>query len=384
MAPAALCGARIQVGDRLLEGMAVVVEDGRISTVVPAADLPRGISRHELAGGTLSAGFIDTQVNGGGGALFNEAPDVETLRVIGSAHRRFGTTGFLPTVISDDAAVVDRAMRAVEHAIADGVPGVLGIHIEGPLLAPTRHGIHDKRFLRGADREMLDLIRSLKVGRTLVTVAPEVAGTDVIAELVASGVVVSAGHTEASYEEMRAGFAAGVSGVTHLFNAMSPLTNRAPGAVGAALENPDAWCGLIVDGIHVHPATLTLALRSRPLDRFMLVTDAMPPVGTDATRFVLQGREIRVVEGRCVDESGTLAGSILTMAQAVRNAVELLGLPLATALRLASASPAAFLGLSAARGAISAGMTADLVWLDEDLKVAGIWSGKDGFEEGEP
>jgi N-acetylglucosamine-6-phosphate deacetylase len=363
--------------------MAVVVVEGRIASAIPIRDLPSDIRRRELEGGTIAAGFVDTQVNGGGGALFNETPDVETLRVIAGAHRRFGTTGFLPTVISDEPAVVNRAMRAVERAIAEGVPGILGIHIEGPMLAPTRHGIHDPRFIRGGDREILDLIRSLEIGRTLVTVAPEVVGVEAIAELAEAGIVVSAGHTEATYDEMRAGISAGISGVTHLFNAMSALTNRAPGAVGAALENPDVWCGIIVDGIHVHPATLRLALRCRPVDRFMLVTDAMTPAGTDMTSFDLQGRNIHVSGDRCVDSQGTLAGSNLTMALAMRNVVDLLQLPLVTALTLASASPSAFLRLSGARGRIAPGMTADLVWLDENHKVGATWIDGTEFQDGE-
>lgn len=371
--PVVLSGARVLLGDELAEGLAVVLDDARIAAVLPDSEAPRGAPVRALDGGILAPGFIDVQVNGGGGALFNQAPTVESLATIGEAHRRYGTTGFLPTVITDEIAIIDRAMRAVEEAIDRGVPGVLGIHIEGPMLAPARHGIHDPRHLRGAAPDLLELVCSLRGGRTLVTVAPEVVGAEAIRRLVAAGVTVAAGHTEATFEEMREGFAAGITGVTHLFNAMSPMTSRAPGAVGAALDDQEVWCGLILDGVHVHPATLRVALRSRPLDRFMLVTDAMPPVGTDLTGFDLQGRRITVAGDRCIDAAGTLAGSVLSMDAAVRNAVHLAGVSVPAALRLASASPARFLGMESLRGEIAAGMTADLAWLGDDLAVRSTW-----------
>lgn len=380
----AWCGARIAVDDRLESGKALVIRGDTIEALVEESDLPVGIDRRSLDGGVLAAGFIDTQVNGGGGILFNEQPDLEGLRVLAAAHRRFGTTGLMPTVISDDPGVVDKAMRTVERAIAEGIPGILGIHVEGPMLAPTRHGIHDPAYFRGADPDMIALVRSLRAGRTLVTIAPEVIGAEAIAELAEAGVIVSAGHTDATFEEMCAGFEAGVTGVTHLFNAMSAMTSRAPGAVGAALSNHSAWCGIIVDGAHVHPSVLSVALRCRPHDRFMLVTDAMSSIGTSAKEFLIQGRAIRVVGNRCVDAEGTLAGSNLTMADAVRNAVAWLGLSLPSALRLASASPAAFLGMGATRGRIAPGLKADLVWLDEGSNVRRTWIGGVEFEEGEP
>ncbi|MEJ5978827.1 N-acetylglucosamine-6-phosphate deacetylase [Novosphingobium sp. PS1R-30] len=379
----ALCGARVHVAGKLVEGYCVVVENGRIAAIVAEAALHRSVRRRELAGGTLAAGFIDCQVNGGGGILFNDAPELEALETIGAAHRRFGTTGFLPTIISDDIEVVARAIDAVRSAIEDGVPGILGIHIEGPMLAPSRHGIHDPRFFRGADRAMLELVAKPGPGRRLVTVAPEIVGEAAIRELAANGVIVSVGHTEATYDEARKAFAAGVTGVTHLFNAMSGLVNRAPGVVGAALENQHAWCGIIVDGVHVHPAMLRVALRCRPIDRFMLVTDAMSPVGTEMRSFNLQGREIQVGIDRCVDENGILAGSNLTMGQAVRNVVGLLELPLSDALTMAAAAPADFLGLRGRRGRIAVGEAADLVWLDEDVKVGATWIGGEEYREGE-
>jgi N-acetylglucosamine-6-phosphate deacetylase len=333
----------------------------------------------DLDGGYLMPGFIDTQVNGGGGVLFNDAPSVETLATMAAAHRKFGTTGMLPTLITDRLDVVDRAMRAVETAVAQGVPGILGIHLEGPFLSPQRKGIHDPSLFRVLDRDAKALLKGLTHGVTLVTLAPEQCHPDDIAELVGAGVIVAAGHTDATYDQTRAALAAGVTGFTHLFNAMSPFGHRAPGVVGAALENQAAWCGLIMDGHHVHPAALRVALSCRPRDRMMLVTDAMSTVGTDQTGFSLNGRPIRVENGVCFDEAGTLAGSALDMASAIRYAVREVGLSVTEAAIMASAAPAAFLGLDARLGQIAPGRAADLVWLDKALNVRGVW--QDGVRQ---
>jgi len=368
-----LSNGRILTPSGVVEGKALAIRDGRILAVLDAADLPLGARRYDLGGGLLVPGFIDTQVNGGGGVLFNDDTSVEAIAAIGAAHRPYGTTGFLPTLISDDLSVVDAAMRAVEQAIDAGVPGVLGIHIEGPFLATRRKGIHDAGKFRILDDEAVDLLGSLRRGKTLVTLAPETTTPQMISRLVRAGVIVAAGHTDADYAVVRRALDAGLTGFTHLFNAMSPLTSREPGVVGAALESKTAWCGLIVDGRHVNPVTLRLALATRPLDRFMLVTDAMPTVGLANKSFVLQGRTIRVENGVCVDAEGTLAGCDLDMASAVRNATTMLDLSIEDAVAIASHSPAAFLGLADERGAIVPGLAADLVLLDEALQVREAW-----------
>lgn len=369
----ALVNGRVLLEDSFAKGKAVLIRDDRIDAVIAETDVPTGSVRHDLDGGFLVPGFIDTQVNGGGGALFNESPTVETIRTIGTAHRAFGTTGFLPTLISDDLSVISCGIEAVESAIAEGVPGVLGIHIEGPFLNEHRKGIHDAEKIRALDEEGFAVLTSLKVGRTLVTVAPECTTPEMIARLVAAGVIVSAGHSNGHYADVEAAIAAGLSGVTHLFNAMSPLGAREPGVVGAALESERTWCGIIVDGHHVSPVTLKLALRCRPPGRFMLVTDAMPSVGSATKEFVLQGKRISARDGVCVDARGTLAGSDLDMALAVRNAIEMLGVAPATAILMASGAPAAFLGLQEDYGAIAAGKCADLALLDDELIVRATW-----------
>ena len=369
----ALVNGRLLLDRGFETGRAVILDGPRIAAVVGEGDVPANARRIDLDGATLAPGFIDVQVNGGAGVLFNDAPTVETIATIGAAHRRFGTTGFLPTLISDDLSVVREAVRAVDAAIAAGVPGVLGIHIEGPYLNTRRKGIHDSSKIRELDDAGFETITGLARGRTLVTLAPERTTPAMIRRLVAAGVIVSAGHTNGSYGDIRAALDAGLTGFTHLFNAMSPLTSREPGAVGAALEDQGSWCGLIVDGRHISPVTMRLALRCKPLDRFMLVTDAMPSVGMSDKSFMLQGQPIRVEDGVCINANGMLAGSDLDMAGAVRNAMAMLGLGAEAALRTATAHPAAFLRLDDRLGRIAPGMAASLVALDGKLEVTRSW-----------
>lgn len=371
----ALVNARVLLEEGFAEGRAVLIDDTRIADVV-AMDDPRipAARRRDLGGLTLVPGFIDTQVNGGGGVLFNDDPSVDTIQRIGRAHRRFGTTGFLPTLISDDLPTVARAIAATDQAIQNGVPGVLGIHIEGPFLNSLRKGVHDAAKIRSLDGGALQLLQSLRRGRTVVTLAPEMTAPGMIRSLVEGGVIVSAGHTNATHAQILTALDEGLSGFTHLFNAMSQLTVREPGVVGAALEDASSWCGIIVDGRHVHPAVLRIALRSKRRDRFMLVTDAMPSVGGPAEKsFKLQGRAISIADNVCVDEFGTLAGSDTDMATTVRNAVEMLGIELPEAARMASRYPAEFLRLEAELGRIGRGYRANLALLDAECQVRGTW-----------
>jgi N-acetylglucosamine-6-phosphate deacetylase len=371
----ALVNGRVLMERGFVSGRAVLVGDARIIGIVQddAPDV-RAAERHDLRGHYLVPGFIDIQVNGGGGALFNRDPSVATIRRIGTAHRAFGTTGFLPTLISDTPEVMRAAIGAVREAIQGGEPGVLGIHLEGPLLSPARPGIHDRARFRSADSAMLELISSLGVGRTVTTLAPDRVDTNAIRELVARGVIVCAGHTAADYATAHAAFDAGVRGVTHLFNAMPQVQTREPGIVGAALEDDRVWCGLIVDGHHVHPATMRMARGAKAAGKLMLVTDAMPPVGSSETTFELGGETIRCQDGKCVNPAGVLAGSSLDMASAVRNAVAMIGVSPDEAARMASTYPAAFLGVDAERGRIASGCRADFVVLDDELRVTGVWS----------
>ncbi|MET0245300.1 MAG: N-acetylglucosamine-6-phosphate deacetylase [Sphingomonas sp.] len=369
----------IVVGRAVFAAATIEVVDGRIAGLDPAIS---GSPDIDLDGGWLVPGFVDTQVNGGGGVLFNDDISVDGIAAIGAAHARFGTTAFLPTLISDTPEHVAAALDAADAAIAAGVPGVVGVHIEGPFINPAKRGIHEADRIRQLDPAMVELLSRPRAGRVVLTIAPERASLAHVQTLVSHGVIVCAGHTNATYDEVQSAVAAGLSGFTHLFNAMSPLTHRAPGAAGAALDAPGCWCGLIVDNAHLHPATVRIAIRAKGPDRIMLVTDAMPSVGTDATSFMLQGKRIEVHHGVCTYEDGTLAGSDLDMATAFRNTVQITGLAPAEVVRMSSEAPAAFLGLSATHGTLAPGRRADWVVLDRELGARGTWIGGRQIAEG--
>jgi len=363
---------RVLTGSGFETRATVLVENGRIVAILQG-DAPVDAEVVDLRGGFLAPGFIDLQVNGGGGALFNNDTSIDAIATIGRAHRKYGTTGFLPTLISDDAAVMARAIDAVRDAIAQHVPGVLGIHLEGPYLAHARKGTHDAGKFRVPDADEVAMATALDNGVTFITLAPERVPVQVIRAMVERGAIVAAGHTAGSYDETRAGIDAGISGFTHLYNAMTPLQGREPGVVGAALDDAGAWCGAIVDGVHVHPASLRVAIKAKPRGKVFLVTDAMPMVGADDPSFDLYGETIAAVDGVVRNAAGALAGSALDMATAVRNTVNLLGLPLDEACRMAAQYPAEFIGLGGTHGRIAPGYRADLVLLDHDLRVRGTW-----------
>ena len=360
---------------------AVVIEGSRIRGIVPRHELPRTIPTRHLPGGAwLAPGFIDTQVNGGGDVLFNDDPSPNGIAAIAAAHRRFGTTALLPTLLSDTPAKM-RAARVAIEAAAVKVPSVIGLHLEGPFLSAEKAGVHDPGMIRRPGLGDFELVAPLSRGVTLVTLAPEEVPEGFISRLARAGVRVSLGHSMATYAQTCAALSQGLTGFTHLFNAMRPLASREPGPIAAALENPRAWFGLIVDGEHVASAMLRLALRSA--GRPMLVTDAMPPVGGSESSFALYGHPMAVRDARCTTAQGVLAGSVLDMASAVRNCIRLLGVPLAAALRLASAGPAGFLGIDSWLGRLAPGCRADMVALDpETIQVFSTWVA--GIEEETP
>lgn len=369
----ALTGARIFTGDRFLDGHAALIAAGRILAVVPEAEVPAETPVEPLTGGLLAPGFIDVQVNGGGGVLFNDTPEVEALARLAQAHARHGTTALLPTFITDDAARMRRAIDAVKAA-QRSVPGVLGIHLEGPFLAPARKGAHDANHIRPLTEADVSALLETDLRPLLLTLAPEQVAPALIARLAAGGVTVSLGHSDARYEVAMAAADAGARGATHVFNAMSPLSHRAPGMVGAALDHGSLWGGIIADGHHVHPAALAIALRAkRGPARLFLVTDAMPTAGHSDDEFHLNGRKVVRRDGVLTLEDGTLAGSDLTMDAALRFAVDHLDVSLAEALRMASLYPALFLGLDADYGRITPGSRADLVHLSPALAVQSVW-----------
>lgn len=371
MADLALGAGRIFDGERMWENRLLVLRDGAVFDI--ATEPPAGAEIRLLpAGSLLAPGFIDIQVNGGGGVMFNDRPDADGIRAIGAAHRKYGTTGFLPTLITDTPDKLVAALAAVETGLAEGIPGLLGIHVEGPFISLEKRGVHSAESVRALAEAELGLLTGPRSGALLLTLAPERVPADIIARLAAAGVLVAIGHTGADYETCRAAIAAGATGATHLFNAMTPLGSREPGAVGALLSSDGVWCGLIVDGFHVHPASLAVAVRSLPPGKAVLVTDAMATVGAEEQSFMLYGERIHAVNGRCARADGTLAGSALDMASAVRNAIRLMGIEETEALRMAARYPAEFLGVER-RGRLTPGAAADVVALTPDWRVIATW-----------
>lgn len=369
----ALLGARIFTGDHVLDDHAVLLEQSRIAGVVPLDAVPSGVMQERLSG-LLAPGFIDAQVNGGGGVLFNATPTAEGAAALAKAHAPFGTTALLPTFITDHPERRGQAVEAVRQAIAERRPGVRGIHLEGPFLSVARKGAHDPALIRRLTDADVDALADTGIATVLVTVAAENASPAQIRRLTEAGVIVSLGHSDASYAVAMAAADAGARGVTHVFNAMSQMAHRAPGVVGATLDHGELWGGVIADGHHVDPAVLRIALRGKAgPGRLFLVSDAMPPAGSTGDVFALDGRTVTRRDGRLTLADGTLAGSDLTMDAAVSYAAGPLGQPLTEALRMASLYPAMFLRLDHEIGRIASGYMADLVLLSDDLAVRRVW-----------
>ncbi|WP_043320274.1 N-acetylglucosamine-6-phosphate deacetylase [Microbulbifer sp. HZ11] len=355
-------------GEQLLKDVALTVDGGKVISLggTPAADAVR-------LQGLLAPGLIDVQVNGGGGALFNNDTSVNALGKMSAAHAQFGTTGFMPTLITDQVDVMQKAADAVSAALKEGVPGVLGVHFEGPHLSAPKKGTHEECFIRPLSDEELAIYARDDLGLKMVTLAPENVSPEDIARLVSLGVKVCLGHSNADGKTAAAAVAAGASGFTHLYNAMSPLHSRDPGMVGTALISDDCWCGLIVDGHHVSPEAITLALKAKPRGKIMLVTDAMSLVGSDEQSFPLFNRIVTRDGDKLTSNTGELAGSHLDMIGAVRNIRDWCGVELTEALRMAALYPAEYLGF--AGGRIAEGAAADMILMNDDLQVQKTWIG---------
>jgi N-acetylglucosamine-6-phosphate deacetylase len=366
-------GARLFDGERFLDDHALVVDGGTIRALVDLADRPRG-EEIDLGGGVLAPGFIDWQINGGGGVLLNAEPTVDAIARIADAHRREGVTGFLPTVVTDAPDVLAAALTAARKAHAR-VPGALGVHVEGPFIDPRRKGAHPPEFIRPMRERDSEALIAMRAGVMVVTLAPASVPLELVTRLARSGIVVSLGHSDATAEEAKAVFDAGARAATHLFNAMSQLSSRAPGVVGAVLADPRVICGLIADGEHAHPAAYRTAIAAKGPRGIALISDAMPPAAGGPNSFELQGRRIMRVGGKLVDDKGTLSGAAITLREAVRYVVLTLGLPLADALAMATLTPARLLGLDDRIGRLAPDFAANIVHLTNTLDVAGVWMG---------
>lgn len=365
-----LAATRIFTGTEVLEGGTLEIANGRIAAVTPG--IKPGA---ELLDGMLAPGLVDVQVNGGGGVLFNDAPTIATLRTMTAAHAQFGVTGLMATLISDERSRIVAALEAVEKGMQEGIPGLIGLHLEGPWLSEPRRGVHPQRFLRGLDAEDMALLTQKRSFPLMVTIAPEQATPDDVKALAAAGVTVSIGHTAADHADVEALLAAGATGFTHLFNAMPPLEGRKPGPVGVALASANTWAGLILDGIHVHPLSARAAFAAKSARKLTLVSDAMSTVGATSPSMSLFGEQIEVRDGALRTASGTLAGAHLDLAHAARNAMAMLGASPSEALRMTSLTPSEFLRVEQHHGRIASGARADLILVGDDLNVRKVWIG---------
>lgn len=361
---------RLFDGEKFSDNQVLSVVDGkiqRIDQIIENIDV--------TLPGLVVPGYIDLQVNGGGGALFNAAPSVNQLKTIMLAHAKYGTTAMMPTLITDDITVMEQAADAIALAIAKKTPGILGIHFEGPHLSVAKKGTHCADYIRAISEAEWRVLSRTDIGQVMVTIAPETVSPDEIKKMVSLGIKVCLGHTNADFITAQKAVDAGASGFTHLFNAMSALQGREPGVVGCALLNDETSCGLIVDGHHVDYASCQLAIKTKPQGKVFLVTDAMPPVGTEQTEFALYDRTVFVENGKLTSSTGELAGSSLTMANAVINTHEQLGVSREESFKMAGLYPAQYLYQDTAlpRGKLAVGMRADFLMLNDNLTVEQTW-----------
>lgn len=359
----ALTHCTLYTGSQVLSNYALVIDGDTIVDLVPEAQLPEAVPRLNGQGWAAAPGFIDLQLNGCGGVMFNDAITAETLDIMHRTNLRSGTTSFLPTLITAPDEAMVEAIALVAQYRRQHPDRVLGLHLEGPYLNPTRGGIHNQAYIRPADAAMVQRLAEAGDAVRLITLAPEVVAPEHIHGLAEAGILVSAGHTAATFEEAQAGFTAGVGMVTHLFNAMSPWQGRSPGMVGAALSQPEVYAGIIVDGHHVHYGSVSLA-HTLKQDHLILVTDATPPVGAAIESFLIGGQEVFYRSGKCVSADGTLGGAALTLIEAVGNCVRHAGISLAEALRMATLYPARAINVDQVLGRLAPAYRANVVLFD--------------------
>lgn len=364
----ALTNCKIYTGNDVLVDHAVVIKDQLIDSVCPVADLPQGLEIIDLNGANVSPGFIDLQLNGCGGVMFNDEITAETMQVMHKANLQSGCTSYLPTLITSSDEDMRQAIAAARDYHAQYQNQSLGLHLEGPYLNVMKKGIHSVDYIRPSDDSMINFICENADVITKVTLAPEHNAPEHIQQLKDAGIIVAIGHTNATYAEARKGFESGITFATHLFNAMTPMVGREPGVVGAIYDTPDVYAGVIADGFHVDYANIRIAHKIKG-EKLVLVTDATAPAGADMDYFIFVGKKVYYRDGKCVDENGTLGGSALTMIEAVQNTVEHVGIALDEALRMATLYPAKAIGVEEQLGRVKQGMVANLAIFDRDFKV---------------
>jgi N-acetylglucosamine-6-phosphate deacetylase len=356
------------VADQPLANQLITIADGIIEDIKPFG-CGQTTPDESLEAKVVAPGFIDIQINGAADTQFNEEPTIEAIGRIAAGARKGGTTHIMPTFITAPGSDFINAIAATNEALEKRLPGVLGVHLEGPFLSPERPGIHPQHFIRKMEQPDADAIKAAK-GTVLLTLAPECQDHGLISQLVASGVRVFVGHSNAKKPDLERAIEAGVSGVTHLFNAQSQITARDPGVVGCALMRPELFAGIIADGLHVDPQNLAMVARLMP-ERLCLVTDAMKTLAGTLTSFDLFGTTISLDDGRLTGPDGTLAGAHLAMDEAVRNAITFMQVSPAQALQMASSNPARALGVSSELGTLQPGYRASFTLLDNAFHATG-------------
>lgn len=364
----ALTNCKIYTGSDVLVDHAVIINNKLIEAVCPIADLPQDIATQDLNGANLSPGFIDLQLNGCGGVMLNDEVTATTMQIMHKANLKSGCTSFLPTLITSSDEDMRKAISAAREYHSQYKNQSLGLHLEGPYLNVMKKGIHSVDFIRPSDDNMIATMCENSDVIAKVTLAPEHNNPEHIERLVKAGIVVSIGHTNATYTEARKSFESGITFATHLFNAMTPMVGREPGVVGAIYDTPEVYAGIIADGFHVDYANIRIAHKIKG-EKLVLVTDATAPAGANMDYFIFVGKKVYYRDGKCVDENGTLGGSALTMIEAVQNTVEHVGIALDEALRMATLYPAKAIGVDHKLGRVKKGMVANLTAFDRDFNV---------------
>lgn len=364
----ALTNCKVYTGTDVLVDHSVIINGAEIGTICPNSELPQDIELKDLKGAILSPGFIDLQLNGCGGVMLNDEITAETMQIMHEANLKSGCTSFLPTLITSSDEDMRASIEAAREYHNKYQNQSLGLHLEGPYLNVMKKGIHSVDHIRNSDSDMIQLMCDNADLIAKVTLAPELNDPEHIERLYKAGIVVSIGHTNATYAEARQGFESGITFATHLFNAMTPMVGREPGVVGAIYDTPDVYAGIIADGFHVDYANIRIAHKIKK-EKLVLVTDATAPAGVDMEYFIFVGKKVYYKDGKCVDENGTLGGSALTMIEAVQNTVEHVGIALDEALRMATLYPAQAMGVDNKLGRIKKGMVANLAIFDRDFNV---------------
>ena len=368
----AITGSKLFNGIDFIEHKVLLIDDQHIAGIVNEDAIPTEFQVKKLEGGILSPGFIDLQVNGGGGKLFNNSPDKESLNTIISAHQYFGTTSIMPTVISDSLNILQKCTDTISNEI-DNNHSLLGIHIEGPFFNVKYRGVHQKQYINTINASYLNLFETLDKFPVMLTLAPECISIKQLKHLNSLGFKILAGHTDANYDQLEEAVKYGLDGFTHLFNAMGQISAREPGVVGSAFDFDETSASIIVDLHHVHPSLINLSFKQKPKGKLFFVSDSMATINHGEPSFELYDEVVSESNGRIINSEGKLAGSSITQIDAIKNAYQKCSIPLESAISMATLYPAEYLGVSDYIGQLKKGYRADLAHFDSNFHVQNVW-----------